>query len=268
MVSIVTVCLNAALTIEDTIRSVAMQAASFQVEHVIVDGGSRDSTREIIDRWVERCANIKKIYESDEGIFDAMNKGFRSAAGTYVLFLNSDDFLVTPDVLARAMRCVTPDGKNPDLILGDVSMATLGQWGIWRHRRVPRLLGRLRGIGLFPVHQGLFIKRELLSKSGGYPARMRLAADVVHFYDVERKLQPSVVLLKSDVTFMRAGGAANAGIRAMCIGSLEIFHHLVKTHNAISAAAMVCVKTFQSLSELRLGRCPHSRWFASDELSA
>ena len=242
-----------------------MQAADFPIEHVVVDGGSRDATRRIVDQWAERSASIKRIYEPDDGIFDAMNKGFGLATGSYVLFLNADDFLVAPDSLSRALKSVSSPEKSPDLILGDVSMGSMGRWGFWRHRKVPRFLGRLRGIGLFPVHQGVFIKHALLSQSGGFHARMRLAADVVHYYDVERAFCPSVLLLKSDVTFMRSGGAANAGFKAMLIGSLEIFLHLLETRNAAVAAAMVCVKTFQSLSEVRLGRCPHSRWFVTDD---
>src|ERR1700689_1344763 len=74
-ISIITVSLNAGATIEDTIASVSCQRASFGIEHICVDGGSKDATRSIIDRWVNRGRiPMRSIYESDNGIFDAMNK--------------------------------------------------------------------------------------------------------------------------------------------------------------------------------------------------
>src|SRR4051794_32136376 len=75
LVSVVTVSLNAAGRIEDTLASVSFQQADFGFEHVCVDGGSTDGTREIIDRWASRSSRIRRVYEADSGIFDAMNNG-------------------------------------------------------------------------------------------------------------------------------------------------------------------------------------------------
>jgi glycosyltransferase involved in cell wall biosynthesis len=263
-ISIVTVSLNAAATIEDTIASVSLQQANFDVEHICVDGGSTDGSREIIDRWTARVSHLRTIFEPDLGIFDAMNKGQRAARGEYVLFLNADDFLVAENTLATVMDGLTPGSpQNPDLVAGDVSMGNLGCHGVWRHRRVPKLLGRLRGCGLFPVHPGQFTKRRLLDAIGGFNSDLRLASDVVQYYDLERKFQPCIRLIRSDVTFMRIGGASNAGLRAMYLATVELYKHLLGTYSYARAAGIVIVKTLQSLMEIRYGRCPHDRWFAS-----
>jgi glycosyltransferase involved in cell wall biosynthesis len=261
-VSIVTVSLNAAATIEDTIASVSMQQAGFAIEHVCVDGGSRDGTREIIDRWAARSRRIHRVYEPDTGIFDAMNKGLRATRGEYILFLNADDFLVAPDILTRAMQGTSPGASaNPDLVVGDVSMGVPGRRGIWRHRRVPRLLARLRGTGLFPLHQGMFAKRQLLEGVGGFNARLRDAADVTQYYDLERVFRPSMRIVGMDVAFMRAGGNANSSVKVMWRGSVETYRHLRPAHGLVRSVAMVLTKTLQSVSELRYGRPPHERWF-------
>jgi glycosyltransferase involved in cell wall biosynthesis len=262
LISVITVALNAAQTISDTLASVAQQQASFGIEHVLVDGGSSDGTRQLIDRWAAASQSMQRIFEPDAGIYDAMNKGLRAARGEYVLFLNADDFLVSADTLTAAMAGIDPGAEHsPAIIAGDAVMGKLGAIGFWRHRKVPRLLGRIRGFGLYPVHQGQFTKRELLQQIGGFDARLRLAADLTQYYDLERVLQPTTRLLRRDVAFMHGGGAANAGMRAIRIGSLECFHHLSAHHGRLRAAAMVMVKTCQSLSELRYGRCPHGRWF-------
>ena len=263
LLSIVTVCLNAAATIGETLASIGLQEVKFDVEHICVDGGSSDSTRAIIDRWAERDRRIVKIYEPDRGIFDAMNKGLRAARGEYVLFLNADDFLASRDTLALAMSgCTRGAAANPDLIVGDVVMGKPGLFGFWRRRRVPRLLGRLRGFGIFPVHQGQFSKRRLLEDVGGFDDQLRLSADLHQYYGLERRFRPSTRRLGVDVAFMQAGGAANAGLNTVYRGTLELYRHLSGEVGGTKAVVMVLVKTLQSLSEVRYGRCPQERWFA------
>jgi glycosyltransferase involved in cell wall biosynthesis len=263
LLSIVTVSLNTEATIERTLASVALQQVKFGVEHICVDGGSSDHTRTIIDSWAERNPRIMRIYEPDKGIFDAMNKGLRAAQGEYVLFLNADDFLVARDSLALALTgCVHGGADNPDLIVGDAVMGKVGRVGLWRHRRVPRLLGRVRGFGMYPVHQAQFSKRRLLEAVGGFRAGLRLAADINQYYDMERRFQPSTRLVGADVAFMESGGAANAGLKAMCRGTLEVYRHLSAEAGGAKASLMVLVKTLQSVSEIRFGRCPHELWFS------
>jgi glycosyltransferase involved in cell wall biosynthesis len=263
-ISIVTVSLNAAASIEDTLASVGGQRTAFGVEHICVDGGSRDDTRSIIDRWAEKGSiPVRQIYGPDSGIFDAMNKGLKAARGEYVLFLNADDFLVSSDTLSAVMEGLRPGAvQNPDLIAGGASMGRLGQRGFWRHRSVPRLFGRFRGWGLFPVHQGQFTKRHLLQEVGGFDASSKLASDLNQFYDLELLRRLRIRIVRFDVAFMRAGGAANAGLKSMWAGSMEIFRHLSRQRSLIRAVCMVGVKTAQSLMEIRFGRCPHDRWFS------
>jgi glycosyltransferase involved in cell wall biosynthesis len=262
-VSIVTVSLNAVQSIEDTLVSVSMQRRGFGLEHVCVDGGSTDGTRDVVDRWAAKSGHINHICEPDNGIFDAMNKGLCAARGEYVMFLNADDFLLAPDSLAQALAGLIPSApNNPDLIVGDVVMGNLYSRSFWRHRRVPRLLQNVRGYGLYPLHQGMIAKRRLLNAVGGFDSRLRLAADVNQYYDMERLLRPTMRFVGEDIAFMRAGGAANAGLGAMWIGTGEIYRHLRLSYGAIRSAAMVSIKTIQSVSEVRWGQVPHGRWFA------
>jgi hypothetical protein len=112
------------------------------------------------------------------------------------------------------------------------------------------------------VHQAQFSKRRLLEAIGGFDARLRLAADINQYYDLERRFHPSTRLVGADIAFMEAGGAANAGLKAVCRGSFEVFRHLSGEVGSARAAVMVLMKTLQSVSEVRYGRCPHERWFA------
>jgi glycosyltransferase involved in cell wall biosynthesis len=261
-VSIVTVSLNAARTIADTIASVSMQETAFALEHICVDGGSVDETRALIDAWAVRSNHIVRIYEPDTGIFDAMNKGLRAATGEYVVFLNADDFFVAPDSVANAMAGLQQGGQgNPDLIVGNVTIGTPGVWGVWRHLFVPRLLGRVRGWGLFPLHQAQFTKRSQLNAVGGFSAILRSAADVIQYYELERRFRPTIRKLHCDVALMRAGGRSNQGIGGRYRGLRELYGWLLETYTPARAVVIVAVKSVQTLLGLRIGRCPHGRWF-------
>lgn len=261
-VSVVTVALNAADTIEATMASVAMQLTEFEIEHICVDGGSTDPTRAIIDRWAARSRRVRRLYEPDSGIFDAMNKGLRLARGEYVLYLNADDFFVASETLASAMRGLVPGGSdNPDLVLGNVSMGIPGRYGVWRRRKVPRLLNRLRGSGLYPPHQGMFARRHLLESVGGFEAQLRYSADIQQYYELERRFSLRIRRRNVEIAFMRAGGRANASLFEICRGTAEMFRRLRASRGALAAAAMVTIKSLQSFAEIRLGRPPLELWF-------
>ena len=262
LVSVVTVSLNAARTIGDTIASVSMQKTAFALEHICVDGGSVDETRALIDAWAVRCRHIVRIYEPDTGLFDAMNKGLRAAKGEYVIFLNADDFLVASHTVANAMAGLKPGEQgNPDIVAGGVTMGVPGVWGIWWHLLVPRLLGRVRGLGLFPPHPAQFTKRSRLDAVRGFNTELRTAADVAQYYELERKFQPTVRRLRCDVAFMRAGGKSNQDFGARYRGARELHKNLSESYTPARAAVMVAVKSAQILMGLRIGRCPHGRWF-------
>ena len=117
-ISIVTATYNSGKTVRDTFKSVLMQNYD-NYELIVVDGGSKDDTVEII-RLYELIfdGRMKWISEPDRGIYDAMNKGIAMATGDVVGFLNSENFYTSYGILkmvAGAMK-----DKNIDAVYGDV----------------------------------------------------------------------------------------------------------------------------------------------------
>lgn len=98
--SIVTISFNQERFLEQAICSVLEQDYP-NVEYIVVDPGSTDGSREIIERYRDRIGKI--IYEPDEGPADGLNKGFAHASGDVFGFLNSDD-LLEPGALSGAAR--------------------------------------------------------------------------------------------------------------------------------------------------------------------
>ena len=97
-VSIITISFNSGKTIEATIRSVLAQEDA-DIEYIIIDGGSKDNTLQIVEKFKHRIAHV--VSEKDNGIYDAMNKGLANYSGDAVGFLNSDDAYRDSSVLSR-----------------------------------------------------------------------------------------------------------------------------------------------------------------------
>jgi Glycosyl transferase family 2 len=98
LVSVVTPSLNQGRFIGDALASVAGQDYA-HVEHIVVDGGSKDETREAVEPFLGR---ITWVSEPDRGQSDALNKGFRLARGEILTWLNADDLLY-PDAIGRVV---------------------------------------------------------------------------------------------------------------------------------------------------------------------
>lgn len=106
--TIITVCLNAANTIEKTLKSIIGQSYK-NIELIVFDGKSEDGTTDIIEKYKEHITYFKSA--KDKGVYDAMNLALEKATGDYVLFFNAGDTFCDENVLKNAMEEIS---KNTD----------------------------------------------------------------------------------------------------------------------------------------------------------
>ena len=167
LVSVITVVYNGAATLEATISSVAAQTFTDR-EFVIVDGGSKDATLDIIKKHSGTVT--RWISEPDKGVYDAMNKGIRLAEGEWLYFLGSDDTFQDSGVLANFFGGATGDLAELDLIYGDVlSPSYKGRYdGEFNYEK---LLSRNLS------HQAAFYRKSLFGRLGDYDQHYRMHAD-------------------------------------------------------------------------------------------
>jgi len=191
MVSIITVTLNAAATLERTLRSVIAQDYP-AIEHVIIDGGSTDGTLELIERYREHVAIL--VTEPDKGISDAFNKGISRSHGEYLGILSADDAL-TPGAITRSATrlreqpavgfvfghsALMRDGHQVTVNYGDSTYATRIGY------RMPCL-----------NHSTMLVRRGVHDRLGLYDLRYRLAMDYdfvlrIHRQDVRGLLVDAI----------------------------------------------------------------------------
>lgn len=172
LVSVVTVCLNSARSIERTIESVRNQDHP-AVEYIVVDGGSTDGTLEILEHHRDRVDTL--VSEKDRGISDAFNKGIRLSTGSFVQFLNADDAL-GPGQLSSALGLLE---RHPEagFAFGDVVKVdprtgrTITMKGDQGYDRYIRYV--MKGLN----HPTILARRELFQRYGQFDERWRVAMD-------------------------------------------------------------------------------------------
>ncbi len=197
LISIITVCLNAEKTIEETILSVVNQSYS-NIEYIVIDGDSNDQTKNIIEKYKDKIHHY--ISKKDEGLYFAFNKGIDLVTGEMFGFVNADDILM-PNAIDTLVKYYN---SNPDIdfIFGSVKK----HWGIL-HGYKPKKI--YYSWGFYSSHStGFFIKSTSAKQVGYYNTKYKYHADYDYFYRaiVTHKLK-GLATKKSEVFgIFRRGG--------------------------------------------------------------
>lgn len=174
--SIVTINYNNVLGVKKTLLSVSNQTCR-DIEHVIVDGGSSDGSRSVIEEYANKSLySVIWVSEPDKGIYNAMNKGLRMATGEYIQILNSGDVLADEHVVERMLAAL--EEKNyPEILYGNMMKAFPDGWLI-RDRgyagNAPTMLGFIRGT---LNHDPVYIRKTLFDRFGYYREDLPITAD-------------------------------------------------------------------------------------------
>ena len=179
--TVITVTYNAEQTLERTLRSVGRQTWAEHVEHIIVDGASKDKTLPMAERYREACPHIRVeiISEPDKGLYDAMNKGLARARGRYVVFLNAGDKFHADNTLELVAKAIDSRGetKYPAVVYGETDLVD-GEGHFIRHRRLKapeRLEWTDFKWGMLVCHQSFYALREI---APAYDLTYRFSADI------------------------------------------------------------------------------------------
>jgi glycosyltransferase involved in cell wall biosynthesis len=171
-ITVVTPSYNQAMFLEETIRSVLLQAYP-NLEYVVMDGGSTDGSREIIRKYEKHLAYWTSA--KDAGASDAIKKGFERATGSLFAYLNSDDVYL-PDALHQIEAGFRQ--KAADIVYGNMYWMDREGKIVGERRQTPfSRIGYLYG-GADLMQPATFWTAEIYRKAGGMDPSFQFAFDM------------------------------------------------------------------------------------------
>lgn len=172
--SIITVTRNSEKFIERNIRSLKNQSFK-NFEHIIIDGGSKDRTSQIIKKYRENVDYF--ISKKDKNMWQAINKGIGVAKGEVIGILNSDDIFYK-DGLKIAKKYFV----NQRL---DCLFASVQKTKVHHGFDLSKIYYKFN---IFPSHSvGFFLKKKIYDKIGMYDDNLKYCADYDLIYRLSKK---------------------------------------------------------------------------------
>ena len=218
-ITIITITLNSEETIRDTLNSVLSQTYK-NIEHIIVDGGSKDKTLDIIKKYPNKN---KKVYHLPKsGIYEAINYGIKKSNLSFITILNSDDFFQSNDSVLKIVKNIKKN-KNTSIFFSNVVYIKDNNFiGIERLFSSQNFKRWHLSLGLMPAHPGSFIDKRIYYKYGLYEKSFKIASDFDFFL---RTIYINKVNFKNiGITSirMRLGGISRRNIWSYVMSTQEI----------------------------------------------
>lgn len=261
-VTLITACYDSVGTIRTAIESVLSQK-SVDVEYIVVDGGSKDGTVDIIKEYADKTLNsqlstrnssFKWLSEPDKGMYDAINKGIKMATGDVVGILNADDVLANDETLAKIAAQFEGRGKREegsiDALYADIRFVKEGETvEALRNAKTVRYCSAARWkpwmfrFAAMVPHPSFYVRREWFERLGGYSLDYRICAD----FELELRYlylaKLKAAYLPECVVVMRLGGASTAGWRSNVEINREDLRAL-RSHGIWSCLPLIYLKYF------------------------
>ena len=208
MISLITATYNSEAFLKSALASIYRQSALDQIEHIAVDGLSKDATTNI---YAEIAPESQLISEKDSGLYDALNKGVTRAKGEFIGFCHADDVLAGDTVIEAVLKAFE---ENPaigivygDLLYKDAQLdKTIRHWKSGKQASFKT--------GWMPPHPATFVRKSVFDNVGLFRTDIGSAADyewllrAFHIHKTKAYYLPKVLVN------MRSGGISNANLAA------------------------------------------------------
>lgn len=233
--SIITINYNNAEGLRKTLASVASQTYA-EIEHIIIDGGSKDNSVEVIREYESSLASrlcgvpenargdlgcssplasrLKWISEKDTGIYNAMNKGIRMATSEYIQILNSGDMLFDAHVTQRMseyLEQINSQHEKPiGILYGNMTKVNASGQVVSKSGYTEYSLRQFYSSTL--NHDCAYIRRDLFEEYGLYDENLKIVSDWKWYLQAIGlgRVQPEYVDI--DVTIFDDGGISETNL--------------------------------------------------------
>jgi glycosyltransferase involved in cell wall biosynthesis len=230
LVSLITGTYNSSKFIGDCVTSIDNQTYD-NIQHIIIDGNSKDNTVSIIESMPNRVSKI--VSEKDDGIYDAMNKGLKLAEGEILGILNSDDFYNSNEVIESVVKAF--EDPSVDCVYGDlVYVEQLNTDKVVRNWVTGPYQENAFVKGWHPAHPSFFVRNSVYKKYGYFNLKFGLAADFEIMLRILEKNKLKGTYLPVPMVRMRLGGASNKSLKNMLQGNKECIAAFKANNLAVS----------------------------------
>ncbi|MEB3356311.1 MAG: glycosyltransferase [Synechococcales bacterium] len=180
LVSVIIPTYNCDRYLSEAIDSVLSQTLA-DVEIIIVDDGSTDQTQQVLTPYLEQYSEqIRYLYQANQGVAAARNRGIQAARGEFIAFLDADDYFLSPSKLADQVACFD---QSSDLGLVQCGWRVVDEQGNpladkhpWKSRSTLTLEDWIRWKTVLP--SAMMIRRSWLERVGGFDLRFPPSEDV------------------------------------------------------------------------------------------
>ncbi len=223
LINLLTATLNPGPVLTDCLESVADQElpAGITIEHQVLDGGSSDGTRDVLQAWAMGRPDRKFCCRPDGGFYEALNAGILKAQGDIVGILNADDFYFGKHVLARVARAF--EDRSIFGVYGDLvyvgSADNRNRFRVRRYWKAGSFSRPAFRSGWMPPHPTVFVRREVYAQSGGFNTDFGSAADYEWMLRAIYKARWQMLPIPAVLVAMREGGMSNRSFKARIIAN-------------------------------------------------
>ncbi|PZX92480.1 glycosyltransferase [Flavobacterium aquariorum] len=244
-ISIITVVYNNEKTIQEAMKSVLLQSYK-NIEYVIIDGGSKDNTVNLIDEFKDQLGYF--VSERDKGLYDAMNKGIKACSGDVIGILNSDDLYQDLDVLAAVMEQFNND-PDLDILYGDLVYVKSDDTNkVVRNWKSKSYCNNFFENANVPPHPSLFVRSKVYKEAGLFDLQYKLAADYELMLRMFKKHNFKSKYINRLIIKMRLGGATNQSFTNIVNQNKEILKAW-KNNNLQAPVHLMPLRIFKRLTQ-------------------
>jgi glycosyltransferase involved in cell wall biosynthesis len=236
--TIITVVLNGADTIRDTIESVLSQTYK-NIEYIVIDGNSTDNTLEIVNEYKDSIDLI--ISEPDQGLYSAINKGISLATGDVIGLLHSDDFYTDNTILEMIVNEFNK--TKVSTVFADLIYVKGNNFDkVIRYFSAKNFKPKKLTYGIMPPHPTFFVKKSVYDTYGLYQTDYQIAGDYEMFVRLLYKKNVSYSYIHKAIVKMRVGGLSNGGLINKILINIEMIRAM--KNNGINSNHLLILRKY------------------------
>ena len=230
-ISVIVPVYNVEAYLERCVESILQQTYA-HFELILINDGSTDSSGQICDHLASQYENIKVYHIENAGVSNARNMGIQLATGSWVTFIDSDDF-VTQDYLATLASAA--EGLNVGFVIASLHHikngivtdipSHSGKTELWSTEETMKELLMTTRTSFFPVAK--LFKRDLLADEK-FNTNYHLAEDALFLTELLLKTRCSCVFIDKPVYYYdHREGSATTSVNRYVFDTIEVYKQII-----------------------------------------